>query len=113
MLQLHPSHPDSGASSSAVVEEDLAAAGRVVIVSNRLPVTVQECEHGVEIVPSAGGLASGLRGYYQSASAMWIGWPGPISSRPCPRSLEARLDAHNLRRVELDQDDIEGYYDGF
>ena len=99
---------------SAVV--DPPADGRVLIVSNRLPVTVRDSAAGVEVVPSAGGLASGLRGFYQSASATWIGWPGPLSpaaARPGRGSLAAQLAAHNLRLVELAPSDVEGYYDGF
>src|SRR5690349_12613530 len=113
MLQVQPAHPHVQYMNRAVAEE--VADGRVLIVSNRLPVTVQESGGGVEVVPSAGGLASGLRGYYQSASAMWIGWPGPLSStsRGGRRSLEAQLTAHNLKLVDLDQRDVEGYYDGF
>src|ERR1044071_5327275 len=111
MLQVQPAQPHVQYTNSAVADE--AADGRVLIVSNRLPVTVQESRGTVEVVPSAGGLASGLRGYYQSASAMWIGWPGPLSSRAGHRSLEAQLTAHNLKLVELDQRDVEDYYDGF
>jgi trehalose 6-phosphate synthase/phosphatase len=114
MLQAHPTHPELATPVSAVAE--LPATGRVLIVSNRLPVTVQESKDGVDMVPSAGGLASGLRGYYQSASAIWIGWPGPMSPAANVgrrRSLEAKLSAHNLKLVDLDQRDVEGYYDGF
>jgi trehalose 6-phosphate synthase/phosphatase len=114
MLTVQPAHPDVQFMTSAVA--DVAVAGRVLIVSNRLPVTVQESGGSVEVVPSAGGLASGLRGYYQSASAMWIGWPGPLSpvaARTGRRSLEHTLSSHNLRLVDLDQRDVEGYYDGF
>jgi trehalose 6-phosphate synthase/phosphatase len=100
--------------NSAVADE--AAVGRVLIVSNRLPVTVQESGGRIEVVPSAGGLASGLRGYYQSATAAWIGWPGPMAhsgSRVTRRSLQTELAAHNLKLVDLDPRDVEGYYDGF
>jgi trehalose 6-phosphate synthase/phosphatase len=113
MLQAQPTHPQAQSSNSAVAEPP---EPRVLIVSNRLPVTVQESADGVEVVPSAGGLASGLRGYYESALATWIGWPGPMSSESSDsnrRSLEAQLRAHNLKLVELDQRDIEDYYDGF
>jgi len=114
MLHVQPAHPHIQYMSSAVA--DVVADARVLIVSNRLPVTVQEAGGSVEVVPSAGGLASGLRGYYQSTSAMWIGWPGPLSpsaSRIGRRSLEAQLTANNLKLVDLDQCDVEGYYDGF
>jgi trehalose 6-phosphate synthase/phosphatase len=114
MLHVQPAHPLAEVAATAVAEPP--ATERVLIVSNRLPVTVQETAAGVEVVPSAGGLASGLRGYYQSASAMWIGWPGPISpsaARAGRRSLEAEFRAHNLKLVELEPCDVEGYYDGF
>jgi len=111
MLDLQPAQPQNQFASTAVA--DAPAEGRVLIVSNRLPLTVRESPDGVEVVPSDGGLASGLRGYYQSASATWIGWPGPLSaaaSRATRRSLETQ---HNLRLVELEPDDVEAYYDGF
>src|ERR1041384_7272608 len=113
MLQVLPTHPMPEVSTNDV--DELADTGRVLIVSNRLPVTVQSGPGGAQVVPSAGGLASGLRGFYQSASATWIGWPGPLSptSRANRRSVEAQMRAHNLRLVELEQRDIEGYYDGF
>jgi trehalose 6-phosphate synthase/phosphatase len=114
MLHVQPTQPQADFQATAVA--DAPADGRVLIVSNRLPVTVRDGAEGVEVVPSAGGLASGLRGYYQSASAMWIGWPGPLSpdaSAASRRSLEAKLSSHNLRVVDLEPTDVEGYYDGF
>jgi len=114
MLHVQPAQPQINFMPSAVV--DPPTDGRVLIVSNRLPVTVRDSAAGVEVVPSAGGLASGLRGFYQSASATWIGWPGPLSpaaARPGRGSLAAQLAAHNLRLVELAPSDVEGYYDGF
>src|SRR5512132_1423731 len=102
MLSVQPAHPHALYTGSAVADHTVEA--RVLIVSNRLPVTVQESRGSVDVVPSAGGLVSGLRGYYQSASATWIGWPGPISpaaARTGRHSLEAQLSAHNLKLVEL------------
>jgi trehalose 6-phosphate synthase/phosphatase len=108
MLHMQPTQPDAFFSSTAVA--DVPADGRVLIVSNRLPMTVRESPEGTEVVPSDGGLASGLRGYFQSASATWIGWPGSLSPS---RTGRARLDAQNLRLVELTPCEVEGYYDGF
>jgi trehalose-6-phosphate synthase len=93
---------------------ELPSTGRVLIVSNRLPVTVRESARGMDVVPSSGGLASGLRAYYESSAATWIGWPGPAStSLASRRVLEEQLTARHLRAVPLDQRDIDGYYDGF
>jgi len=114
MLDVQPARPQVHFIPSAVA--DAADDGRVLIVSNRLPVTLRESPGGVEVVPSAGGLASGLRGYYESASTTWIGWPGPLSaaaSRAGRRCLDAQLASHKLRLVELAPIDVEEYYDGF
>jgi len=109
MLQTYPAHPQEDIATIALA--DKPGTGRVLIVSNRLPVTLRESVEGVEFVPSAGGLASGLRRFYESSLATWIGWPGP---RPRGRRAhDAQFSAENLRLVDLDQQDIDGYYDGF
>lgn len=53
---------------------------RVLIVSARLPVSVVRGASGqLELVPSAGGLASGLRPLHERGETLWIGWPGTSS----------------------------------
>ncbi len=49
---------------------------RVVLVSNRLPVSLKLGAEGVNVRPSSGGLASGLRSVHSSGNSTWIGWPG-------------------------------------
>ena len=51
-------------------------SGRVILVSNRLPISVR-VEHGELVVErSSGGLATGLSGYHDRGRSVWIGWPG-------------------------------------
>ncbi|QQS19065.1 hypothetical protein IPL68_03405 [Candidatus Saccharibacteria bacterium] len=52
---------------------------RVVIVSNRLPVSVKKVDGKLEYYPSAGGLATGLSSYATNGANRWIGWPGIAS----------------------------------
>jgi trehalose 6-phosphate synthase/phosphatase len=52
---------------------------RVVIVSNRLPVSVKKVDGKLEFYPSAGGLATGLSSYANTGANRWIGWPGIAS----------------------------------
>ena len=55
---------------------DSTRPGRVILVSNRLPISVH-VEHGELIVErSSGGLATGLSGYHDRGRSVWIGWPG-------------------------------------
>ena len=50
--------------------------GRLLIVSNRLPVTVHRRRGQLQFEQSAGGLATGLSSFYRAYDALWIGWPG-------------------------------------
>ncbi len=53
------------------------AAGRLIIVSNRLPVTVTESAAGeLNLVRSTGGLATALDAVFQQTDALWVGWTG-------------------------------------
>ena len=88
---------------------------RLLLVSNRLPVTVK-VEHGtVSVSPSAGGLASGLRGPHESSQGLWIGWPGD-TTKLSPRQREAvDVQLSQLRTVplHLSASEVTRYYDGF
>ncbi|MFO7867713.1 MAG: hypothetical protein R6U95_00265 [Bacteroidales bacterium] len=52
---------------------------RLIIASNRLPVHISENEDGLEVTPSAGGLATGLKSYHKRNNSIWIGWAGMIT----------------------------------
>ncbi len=90
-------------------------SGRLLLVSNRLPVTVTETEGGFQAVPSAGGLASGLRGPHERGESLWIGWPGiEIPEEPGQSSrLKALLAEHKLVPVGLPADLVKQFYEGF
>ncbi|MDY6845004.1 MAG: hypothetical protein SVW57_13045, partial [Thermodesulfobacteriota bacterium] len=58
---------------------------RLLVVSNRLPVTAVEKKGEIELHESVGGLVSGLSAYLDKLKAistttqfeyLWIGWPG-------------------------------------
>ncbi len=60
---------------------------KLVIVSNRLPMSLVEKERGLEFAQSPGGLASGLRTYLDSPrSAVGVG-PRGRGDAPLPRGL--------------------------
>jgi trehalose 6-phosphate synthase/phosphatase len=88
---------------------------RVLIVSNRLPVTVRPGDQGFEIEPSSGGLATGLRSPHEQGSGWWIGWPGlgePLSEAD-QEALTGRLAEQRLAPLFLSQEELTRYYDGF
>jgi trehalose 6-phosphate synthase/phosphatase len=88
---------------------------RLLLVSNRLPVTVRVDRGQVRVDPSDGGLASGLRGIHTSADTLWIGWPGDASrfSDAQRAELTRDFDERRLRAVPLSPNEVAWYYDGF
>jgi trehalose 6-phosphate synthase/phosphatase len=89
--------------------------GRVLIVSNRLPVSVRWRSHGAEVVDSVGGLATGLKSLVRQEHVRWIGWPGqvPRGSASDVATVDARLRTHGFEPLHLSPSEVEGYYDGF
>jgi trehalose 6-phosphate synthase/phosphatase len=90
---------------------------RLLIVSNRLPVTVTKKENGIEFRESIGGLATGLSSFYESHNSKWIGWSG-IPSEKLTRDeeniLKKRLtEEFSNYPVFLSENDISNYYYGF
>jgi len=90
---------------------------RLLIVSNRLPVSIERRRGGLYFQPSAGGLATGLGSFYKSYNSLWIGWPGITVAKKDgdeKEQLEKRLlSEFHCQPVFLSQSDIENYYHGF
>jgi len=87
--------------------------GRLIIVSNRLPITVTGCGDEIEVAPSAGGLATGLASVHDESESLWVGWSG-LDSNASPearRSLRAQLTARRLVEVPLSADEVSVYYE--
>ncbi len=85
---------------------------RILIVSNRLPVTVQRNDDTVRLFPSNGGLASGLRGIHSKASGLWIGWSGAPTGLPhsAQHKVDACLAEIGACAVPVNDAEVEGYY---
>jgi trehalose-6-phosphate synthase len=49
---------------------------RLLVISNRLPVTITKDENGWNYAMSSGGLVSALSGLKKETSFTWFGWPG-------------------------------------
>ncbi len=92
-----------------------ATPGRLLIVSNRLPVTILDSEGTFTLEPSSGGLATGVRGAHDPARDLWFGWPGAglDLNRRRQALLEAQLSGLGLVPVQLSAQDVRQYYDGF
>lgn len=76
-----------------------------VIVANRLPVD----KVGDHYEVSPGGLVAALAPVLRAREGCWVGWPGNIGETLAP----FEFGGINLHPVSLDQDDFEGFYEGF
>jgi len=88
---------------------------RVLIVSNRLPVTIHREADGFDIHRSPGGLATGLRGPHEQGDGWWLGWPGFTTelSEADRTALTERLARDRLAPLFLSAQELARYYDGF
>ena len=88
---------------------------RLLIVANRLPVTVQVHGGEVEVERSPGGLATGLLRPHEQSGGLWIGWSGATQelSPPQQASLDEKLAAQRLVPVPLTAEQVTRYYEGY
>ena len=92
---------------------------KLVIVSNRLPMSLHEKQGHWEFTESPGGLASGLRAYLRSAEAreldyVWVGWPGTEVAAEFQAEVTNRCrEEFSARPVFLSRAETEAYYEGF
>src|SRR5262245_53982153 len=88
---------------------------RLLLVSNRLPVTLAMGPDGVRVERSAGGLATGMREPHERSGGLWFGWPGPleIDSDDARCALAARFNQLGIVPVYLSALEIRRFYQGF
>lgn len=88
---------------------------RVLIVANRLPITVRATDTGVEVQRSSGGLATGLLRPHEQSGGLWIGWSGASEELTAAQrsQLDEQLAAMRLVAVPLTSDQVTRYYEGF
>ena len=88
---------------------------RLIVVSNRLPVTVSVAEGKAVVTPSMGGLATGLKGPFERSQGLWIGWPGDLSGLDEAEHAGALRELEKLRTVpvQLTAEEVRSYYEDF
>jgi trehalose 6-phosphate synthase/phosphatase len=88
---------------------------RLLIVANRLPVTVQIRNGEVEVERSTGGLATGLLRPHEQSEGLWIGWPGTSQDLSPEQQalLDEKLASMRLAAVPLSTDQVTRYYEGY
>jgi trehalose 6-phosphate synthase/phosphatase len=88
---------------------------RVVVVSNRLPVSLKRGGAIWHAKASAGGLATAMEPILRQSNGIWIGWSGETSANTDEgRSAVLRewADKYRYFAVDLDQETAQGFYEG-
>lgn len=90
---------------------------RLLIVSNRLPVTAERKAGELSFRASVGGLATGIGAYHAANESVWVGWPDVPDKRldaAAKKRITKRLrDEHGCHPVFLTPGELTGYYHGF
>ncbi len=87
---------------------------RLLIVSNRLPVSFHKRGEKLFYNISTGGLATGLSSLYKTLDTLWIGWPGYRTTlEKDKKEINDILATKNMHPVFLGKEEIEKYYEGF
>jgi trehalose 6-phosphate synthase/phosphatase len=102
-------------------EKDISGR-RIVIVSNRLPFTVEQENGEITFNQSAGGVATGLKSLLDTMPGvfsfkheyLWVGWPGGAITDQQKSEVQSRARAEfRSHAVFLSEEDFENFYQGF
>jgi len=85
-------------------------ARRLIIVSNRLPLSVHDERGKLSLSRSNGGLATALASLFDEASSVWVGWTS--ARRRLSKEELAALDMPPyIKPINLSASEVTSYYD--
>ena len=91
--------------------------GRLLVVSNRLPLSVRKTRDGRwRSEPTSGGLQSAMTPILQQRGGVWIGWPGygpRISDEGWDDQIAGWKRDHGYVAVDLPSDLARKFYEGY
>jgi len=93
-----------------------AAGTRIIVVSNRLPLTLRKTEQGWDTARSSGGLASAMNPLLGKTGGEWIGWAGDSGGEDSQKRqaiLSEWAKTDHCFAVDLPKDVAAGFYEGY
>ena len=94
----------------------MSNVGKLILVSNRLPLTIVKRGNNFRLQRSTGGLAIALATIHKVFDAIWIGWPGIASEKieeKTWRMVEDKFREEGLVPVLINETLMDKYYNGF
>lgn len=89
---------------------------KLIIASNRLPISVSKENGKLHFSESTGGLATAMQSLPADTSRLWIGWPGIASDELTPsekRQVNSYLSERGYVPVHLTSEQIDLFYSGY
>lgn len=94
--------------------EDSRKKMNLLVVSNRLPISVKRTNEGkYEASASGGGLVSSLSGLSQTTHFRWFGWPGIAVPESEQTEVVKLLQEREAVPVFFDKQLSDDHYNGF
>lgn len=92
-----------------------AGSGRLLLASNRLPITIKRSDDGsYTFNMSSGGLVTGLSGLAKTTKFQWYGWPGlEVPEKEAASLVKQLRDEHGATPVFVDDELADRHYNGF
>ena len=87
--------------------------GKTIIISNRLPVKIEQENNELVYKASEGGLATGLNSVFKQGNNLWVGWPGLAIEKSKEQEVDSNLIKQHMKPVFLFCEEIEDFYEGF
>lgn len=93
-------------------------SGRLMIVSNRLPIVISNEDGNLKCTPGSGGLVTALAPVLKNRGGVWVGWPGMPDGEEKKEAVallskENRSTGFSLHPVFLTAEEVKLYYEGF
>ncbi|KIH93906.1 alpha,alpha-trehalose-phosphate synthase (UDP-forming) [Sporothrix brasiliensis 5110] len=94
---------------------DDGSKANLILVSNRLPLTVKRQGDGkYDFSMSSGGLVTGIMGMAKQVNFTWYGWPGlEVPEQERKPMIDSLAKDFSAVPVFLSKDDIDRHYNGF
>ncbi|KAL4890591.1 glycosyl transferase [Aspergillus ambiguus] len=92
----------------------MATKRNLIVVSNRLPLSIKRVNGSFESSYSSGGLVTSLSGLTKSTSFRWFGWPGIEAKDPeDEKQISQSLSDHDAVPIFLDSELAHEHYNKF
>ncbi|MHB1346362.1 MAG: alpha,alpha-trehalose-phosphate synthase (UDP-forming) [Candidatus Humimicrobiaceae bacterium] len=91
---------------------------RILIVSNRVPYTINKIENKIVYKKTVGGLVTALDPLLKKMGGLWIGWSGSVEPNKeigdrAKIGADSNSGGYDLKFVKLTENEIKDYYRGF